>query len=118
MARWSCSKALDYRTEADSSIQDLVCLWQHYSFHLQSDAWVFVSARKQFAGFACVWHRDPEEFYTFICMHPQYRKRGIGKLMRHARSWTRVSLRGVVSTNNAQAHRLFELEVYLLIREF
>ncbi len=115
---------------ADSSIQDLVCLWQHYSFHLQSDAWVIVSARKQFAAFACVWHRDYEEFYTFICVHPQYRKRGIGilllrvaeqharDLMRHASPGARVSLRGVVSTNNAQARRLFEWEGYLLIREF
>ena len=115
---------------ADSSMQDLGCLWQHYSFHLESDAWVIVSARKQFAGFACVWHRDHKEFYTFICVHSQYRKRGIGtlllrvaeqharELMRHASPGLRVSLRGVVSTNNAQARSLFEWEGYLLIREF
>ncbi len=115
---------------ADSSMRDLASRWQNYSFHLESDAWVIVSARKQFAGFACVWHRDHEEFYTFICVHPQYCKRGIGtllvriaeqharELMRHASPGTRVSLRGVVSANNAQARSLFEREGYLLIREF
>ena len=115
---------------ADSSMQDLACLWQHYSFHMESDAWVIVSARKQFAGFACVWHRDHEEFYTFLCVHPQYRKRGIGtlllrvaeqharELMRHANRGVRVSLRGVMSTNNTQGRSLFECEGYLMIREF
>ncbi|HEV2473892.1 MAG TPA: GNAT family N-acetyltransferase, partial [Chthonomonadales bacterium] len=79
---------------------------------------------------ACVWHRDHEEFYTFICVHPQYRKRGIGtlllrmaeqharELMRHACEGARVSLRGVVSAGNAQARSLFEREGYLATREF
>ena len=115
---------------ADSSTRDLASRWQHYSFRLESDAWVIVSARKLFVGFACVWHRDHEEFYTFICVHPQYRKRGIGtlllriaeqharELMRHASPDAGISLRGVVSANNAQARSLFEREGYLLIREF
>jgi GNAT superfamily N-acetyltransferase len=119
----------EHRT-ADSSTRELAHLWQHYSFHMESDAWVIVSARKLFAGFACVWHRDHEEFCTFICVHPQYRKRGIGtlllrvaeqharELMRHASPGARVSLRGAVSTNNAQGRSLFECEGYLLIREF
>jgi ribosomal protein S18 acetylase RimI-like enzyme len=114
----------------DSSTRGLVCLWQHHSFQLKSDAWVIVSARKQLVGFACVWHRDHEEFYTFICVHPQYQKRGIGtrlmrvaeqhtrELMHYASPGTRVSLRGVVSANNAQARSLFEREGYLPIREF
>lgn len=114
----------------DSSMRNLACLWQHDSFHLESDAWVIVSARKQFVGFACVWHRDHEEFSTFICVHPQYRKRGIGtlllrmaeqhacELMRHASPGRRISLQGVVSANNTQARSLFECEGYLLIREF
>jgi ribosomal protein S18 acetylase RimI-like enzyme len=66
---------------ADSSTRELASRWQHYSFHLESDAWVIVTGRKQFVGFACVWHRDHEEFSTFICVHPQYRKRGIGTLL-------------------------------------
>ena len=115
---------------ADSSTRELASRWQHYSFHLESDAWVIVTGRKQFVGFACVWHRDHEEFYTFICVHPQYRKRGIGtlllrmaeqharELMHHACPGARVSLCGVVSAKNAQARSLFEREGYLLIREF
>ena len=115
---------------ADSSMRDLASRWQNYSFHLESDAWVIVSARKQFAGFACVWHRDHEEFSTCICVHPQYRKRGIGTLLlrmaeQHARELmpqaspgARVSLRGVVCANNARARSLFEREGYLSSREF
>jgi GNAT superfamily N-acetyltransferase len=115
---------------AGGSARDLASLWQHDSFHLESDAWVIVSARKQFAGFACVWHRDHEEFSTFICVHPQYPERGIGtlllrmaeqharELMRHARPGARVSLRGIVSAKNPQARCLFEHEGYHSIREF
>jgi ribosomal protein S18 acetylase RimI-like enzyme len=115
---------------ADSSTRDLASRWRNYSFHLESDAWVIVNARKQLVGFACVWHRDHEEFYTFICVHPQYRKRGIGtlllriteqrarELLRLARPGTRASLRSIVSANNAQARCLFEREGYLAIREF
>ncbi len=64
---------------AESPTRDLASRWQHASFHLERDAWVIVNARKQFAGFACVWHRDHVEFSTCICVHPQYRKRGIGR---------------------------------------
>jgi len=115
---------------AESPTRDLASRWQHASFHLERDAWVIVNARKQFAGFACVWHRDHEEFSTCICVHPQYRKRGIGtlllrmaeqharELMRLARPGARVSLRGMVSATNAQARSLFEREGYLSIREF
>lgn len=115
---------------ADSSTRDLASRWRNYSFHLENDAWVIVTGRKQFVGFACVWHRDHEEFYTFICVHPQYRKRGIGtlllrmveqrarELMHKACPGARVSLRGVVSANNAQARSLFEREGYLSIREY
>jgi GNAT superfamily N-acetyltransferase len=115
---------------AESSTRDLASRWQHDSYHLESDAWVIVNGRKQFAGFACVWHRDHEEFSTFICVHPQYRKRGIGtlllrmaeqharELMGLARPGARVSLRGMVSAKNAQTRCLFEREGYLSIREF
>ena len=115
---------------AESSMRDLASGFQHYRFHMESDAWVIVNGRKQFVGFACVWHRDYEEFYTFTCVHPQYRRRGIGtlllrmaeqharELMHDARPGARVSLRGVVSATNAQARSLFEREGYCSIREF
>ena len=115
---------------AGSSTRDLASSWQHDSFHLESDAWVIVNDRKQFVGFACVWHRDYEEFSIFICVHPQYRRRGIGtlllrlaeqhtrELMHNARPDARVSLQVAVSANNAQARSLFEREGYCPIREF
>jgi len=115
---------------ADRSTRDLVSRSQHSSCHLESDAWVIVNDRKQFVGFACVWHRDHEEFSTFLCVHPQYRKRGIGTLLlrvaeQHARELmrlacpgARVSLRSTVSATNAQARYLFEREGYLPMREF
>lgn len=115
---------------ADGSVNDLTARWRNYSFHLEADAWVIVAGKQRFVGFGCVWHRDHEEFNTFICVHPQYRKRGIGTLllrmaedharqsMREARTGAQVSLRGMVSAQNAQARSLFEREGYILQREF
>ena len=115
---------------AESSMRDLASRWRKYSFHLESDAWVIVTGRKQLIGFACVWHRDYEEFSTFICVHPQERRRGIDtlllrlaeqhahELIHDARPDARVSLRGEASATNAQARSLFEREGYRLIREF
>jgi GNAT superfamily N-acetyltransferase len=115
---------------AHSSTYDLAFLWQQDSFHLESDAWVITNDSKQYAGFAFVWHRDYEEFSTFLCVHPRYRKRGIGtlllrlaeqrarELMRFACPDVRVSLRCRVGAKHAQARSLFEREGYLAIREF
>lgn len=108
----------------------LLSRWQHSNVHLETDAWVIVAGKRQFVGFGCVWHRDFEEFYTLICVHPDYRKRGIGtlllrlvedrarQLMRNAQPGARVSLKGVISAKNTQARSLFEREGYSLIREF
>ncbi len=108
----------------------LASRWQHGDLHLETDAWVIVAGKRQFVGFGCVWHRDYEEFYTLICVHQHYRKRGIGtlllrmaedrarQLMRDAQPGSRVSLTGVISAKNAQARSLFEREGYTMIREF
>jgi ribosomal protein S18 acetylase RimI-like enzyme len=115
---------------AEKSAHDLAFRWQQDSSSLESDAWVIVNVRKQIAGFACIWHRDNEEFSTFLCVHPRYRKRGIGtlllrlveqrarELMRLAHHGARVSLRCRVRANHTQARRLFEREDYLVNREF
>jgi GNAT superfamily N-acetyltransferase len=115
---------------AEKSTHDLASCWQQDSFHLESDAWVIINGRKQFAGFACIWHRDLEEFSIFLCVHPHYRKRGIGtlllriaeqrarELMRLARPGLRVSLRCRVSAKHTRASSLFEREGYLAIRKF
>jgi GNAT superfamily N-acetyltransferase len=115
---------------AEKYTQDLASRWQQDGFHLESDAWVITNDRKQIAGFTCVWHRDYEEFSTFLCVHPSYRKRGIGtlllrlveqrsrELMHLACPDVRVSLRCRVGAKHAQARSLFEREGYLAIREF
>jgi len=115
---------------SERSTHDLAFRWQRDDFHLESDAWVITNGRRQFAGFACVWHRDYEEFSTFLCVHPHYRKRGIGtlllrlaeqrarELMCLARPGVRVSLRCRVSSKHIQARSLFEREGYLTKRKF
>jgi ribosomal protein S18 acetylase RimI-like enzyme len=116
--------------DTGSTIEDLQSHWQNFCFNLTTDAWVIVTKKGQFAGFGCVWHRDHEEFYNFVCVHPQYRKRGIGTLLlrlveERARQQmcsalpdVRVNLKAQVSSSNAEARSLFEREGYILIREF
>jgi ribosomal protein S18 acetylase RimI-like enzyme len=115
---------------ADSSLEDLASNWQQPGFNLATDAWVIVTNKGQRVGFAGVWHRDYEQISTFICVHPDYRRRAIGTLLlrlveerarkyvRNARLGTRVNLCSMVSSVNEQAKRLFEREGYTPIRRF
>ena len=114
---------------ADSTMEDLASNWHQPGFNLATDAWVIVTNKGQAVGFACVWHRDYEQIFTFVCAHPEYRGRGIGTLLlrlveerarqhvRNARPGTRVTLCGTVSSLNEQAKRLFEREGYTSIRK-
>jgi ribosomal protein S18 acetylase RimI-like enzyme len=114
---------------ADSTMEDLTSNWHKPGFNLADDAWVIVTNKGQSVGFACVWHKDNEQIFTFVCVHPEYRSRGIGTLLlrlveerarQHvpgARPGTRVSLCGTVSSLNEQAKRLFEREGYTSIRK-
>src|SRR6266516_2592240 len=113
-----------------STMEDLIINWQRFDFNLTVDAWVIVTNKGQIVGSACVWHRDYEQISTFVCVHPEYRSRGIGTLMlrlaeerarqhtRNARSGARVTLSGIVSSINEQAKLLFEREGYIPIRQF
>lgn len=115
---------------ADSSTEELQAHWRNHSFHLESDAWVIVNSKGQFVGFGCVCHSDYEEYHTFVCVHPDYRKRGIGTLllrlieerarqqMYHTSLDKRVCLKALVSSNNIEARNLFEREGYAQEREF
>jgi ribosomal protein S18 acetylase RimI-like enzyme len=115
---------------ADNSLEDLDSNWQQPGFILATDARVIVTNKGQCVGFAEVWHRNYEQIFTFVCVHPEYRSRGIGTLVlrlmeerarmnvRHANPGTRVTLCGMVSSANEQAKRLFEHEGYKLIRRF
>jgi ribosomal protein S18 acetylase RimI-like enzyme len=114
---------------ADSTMEDLVSNWHQPGFNLATDAWVIVTNKGQAVGFTCVWHRDYEQIFTFVCVHPEYRGRGIGTLLlrlveerarqhlRNARPGARVTLCGTVSRFNEQAKRLFEREGYTAIRK-
>ena len=115
---------------ADSTMEDLASNLYQPGFNLAQDAWVIVTNKGQLVGFACVWHRDYEQISTFVCVHPEYRSRGIGtlllrlveerarQLMQNARMGIRVTLCGTVSSINEQAQRLFEREGYIPIRKF
>jgi GNAT superfamily N-acetyltransferase len=114
---------------ADSTMEDLTSNWHQPGFNLASDAWVIVTNKGQPVGFAHVWYRDYERIFTFVCVHPEYRGRGIGTLLlrlveerarqyvRNARPGTRVTLSGTVNSLNEQAKRLFEREGYTSIRK-
>jgi len=114
---------------ADSTMEDLASNWHQPGFNLATDAWVIVTNKGQAVGFTCVWHRDYEQIFTFVCVHPEYRGRGIGTLLlrlveerarqhvRNARPGARVTLCSTVSRLNEQAKRLFEREGYTAIRK-
>ncbi len=115
---------------AGSSLEDVLAQWQRPDFHLANDAWVIVTTRGQIVGFACVWHENHTQISTFLCVHPEYRNRGIGTLLlrlvevrarqhiRFAPASARVVLRGVISKANEGAQRLFEREGYVPGRQF
>ena len=115
---------------ADGASEDVLSQWQRPDFHLANDAWVIVTTKGQMVGFACVWHEDHTQLSTFLCVHPEYRNRGIGTLLlrlvevrarqhiRLAPAEARVVLRGLVSRANGEAQRLFEREGYHPGRQF
>ena len=114
---------------ADSTMEDLASNWHQPEFNLANDAWVIFTNKGQAVGFTCVWQRDYEQIFTFVCVHPEYRGRGIGTLLlrlveerarqhiRNARPDARVTLCGTVSRLNEEAKRLFEREGYTAIRK-
>jgi ribosomal protein S18 acetylase RimI-like enzyme len=115
---------------AGSTLEELLSEWQRPDFHLANDAWVIVTTRGQFVGFACVWHEEHTRISNFLCVHPDYRNRGIGTLLlrmvevrarqhvRLARPEQRVVLQGLINNANKGAQRLFEREGYQAGRPF
>ena len=113
---------------ADSTMEDLISNWHQPGFNMAKDAWVIVTHKGQAVGFTCVWHRDYEQIFTFVCVHPEYRGRGIGTLLlrlveerarqhvRNASPGSQVTLCSTVSSLNEQAKRLFEREGYSALR--
>ncbi|HXR65226.1 MAG TPA: GNAT family N-acetyltransferase [Ktedonobacteraceae bacterium] len=124
----SCESSAD--SMAGSTLEELLSEWQRPDFHLANDAWVIVTTRGQIVGFAGVWHEEHTRISTFICVHPDYRNRGIGTLLlrmaelrarQHIRQscpGERVVLQGLINSANEGAHRLFEREGYQMGRPF
>jgi len=112
----------------NSTMEDLVSYWHQPVFNLATDAWIIVTNKRQAVGFTCVWHSNYEQIFTFVCVHPEYRGRGIGTLLlrlveerarqhiRNARPGSQVTLCSTVSSLNEQAKRLFEREGYSALR--
>ncbi len=113
---------------ADNTMEELTSYWHQPGFNLATDAWVITTNKGQVVGFTCVWHREYDQIFTYVCVHPEYRGRGIGtlllrlveersrQLVRNARPGSRGTLCGTVSSLNEQAKRLFEREGYTAIR--
>lgn len=118
-----CEKEDGAGKESDG-LEHLLLEWKHGNFHLAEDAWVIVTTRGDLVGFACVWQEEATRISTFLCVHPAYRSRGIGTLLLRmaevrAREQVRqidpgqqVILRGLVSSVNEGAQRLFACEGY------
>lgn len=123
-----CEKSED--SMVGSTLEELLAEWQRPDFHLANDAWVIVTTKGQIVGFACVWHEGHTRVSTFICVHPDYRNRGIGTLLlrmaevrarqhiRLASPGQRVVLQGLINGANKGAQRLFEREGYQAGRPF
>lgn len=114
----------------DCTIEHLLSDWQGSEFNLETDAWVIVTMRGEFVGYACVWRKPSTDVYMYTCVHPEYRGRGIGTLllrlceerarqhMRQVPGGTRVALNSTVSDVNVAAGRLLEREGYTIVRSF
>src|SRR6185312_2004050 len=108
-----CEKSED--SMAGSTPEELLSELQRPDFHLANDAWVIVTTRGQIVGFACVWHEEHARISTFLCVHPDYRNRGIGTLLlrmaevrarqhiRLADPEQRVVLQGLINSANEGA---------------
>lgn len=113
-----------------SVLEDLLSEWQQPDSHQANDAWVIVTTSGQLVGFACVWREEHERITTYLCVHPEYRCRGIGtlllrmvemrarQLMRQFSAGQRVVLQGLMNSANIGAQRLFAREGYRMGRTF
>lgn len=105
--------------------------WQKPGFNLENDAWVIVTLKGQFVGYASIWLDELDadgQIHMTIRVHPEYTNRGIGTLLlrlaehrarslvKNASPEVRVAL--AVSVNNANnvAGMLLEREGYSLVR--
>ena len=115
---------------SNSTREAVLADWQRPGFNLSTDAWVIVTTSGRCVGYAHVWPCTSTDNSVFACVHPAYRRRGIGMLLlrlaeARAReqidatpSGVRVTLTSAVSHINEVARRLLEREGYTPVRQF
>ena len=107
----------------DSTMEDLAFYWHQPGFNLATDAWIIVTNKGQVVGFTCVWHRDYEQIFTFVGVHPEYRGRGIASSLiatacadLRRRKFTALTL--TVTQANANAVELYKKLGFSVTRVF
>jgi GNAT superfamily N-acetyltransferase len=115
---------------SDYTEKELEAEWHRPGFNLDTDAWVIVTYKGQFAGYADIWMCEHSQIDLRVRVHPNYRQRGIGTLLLRlaedrarqyassASTTQRITLRSAVSNSNQTAKQLLEHEGYTLDRYF
>ncbi len=115
---------------SDYTEEDLRSKWQRPGFTPDKDAWVIVTTKGQFVGYASVWldsQGQDGRIEMYIRVHPEYVGRGIGTLLlrlaehrarslvQYAYPTVRVALNVTVNSINLVAGMLLEREGYALV---
>ncbi|GAC1626754.1 MAG: hypothetical protein NVS4B7_16510 [Ktedonobacteraceae bacterium] len=110
--------------------EDIVANWRKPGFNLATDAWVIVTNKGQFVGYADISHSEHAHIHLQACVHPSYQSRGIGTLLlrlaevrarqhiKHALPAVRVTLSNTINSANRLAQDLLEHEGYSFVRHF
>ncbi len=121
---------MDEDCVSDYTEKELEAEWHRPDFNLDTDAWVIVTYKGQFVGYADIWMCEPSQIDMRVRVHPKFRRRGIGTLLlrlaeertrqyaRSANTSLRVTLRSAVSNSNTAARQLLEHEGFMLDRHF
>lgn len=104
--------------------------WHRAGFDLEQDAWVIVTAKGQYVGYADIWMCEHLQIEMRVRVHPEYRQRGIGTLLlrlaeerarvyaRRATSALRITLRCTISSVNEGARQLLEHEGFAPVQHY